>query len=157
MSGTGRQKSSSVWQVKYEKETDKSICLIPTSTADCQDSSNSLCGKEFNGQFPTNLKRHLRTSHYEQYKCFEAAEKERKEKEVSKTKSDVKKPIHGQSTLNFAIKQHDTQSTKHKTITLHLAKFFDATNVPVTLVDNLEFRELIGSTFQLTSQKENGP
>ena len=97
-------------------------------------------------------------------KCFEATEKDRKEKEVSKTKSTVtskKKPIHGQSTLaNFVTtKQYDTQSIKHKTITLQLAKFFGATNVPVSLVDNAEFREFVQELdphFNLPRRKKMG-
>ena len=75
--------------------------------------------------------------------------KQQKRKEIVTSK----KPIHGQSTLpNFvATKQYDTQSTKHKTITLHLDKFFGATNVPVNLVDNAEFRELVQELDPLTS------
>ena len=31
MSGTGRPKSNSVWQYfKYDKETDKSVCVVPS-------------------------------------------------------------------------------------------------------------------------------
>ena len=85
MSGTGsgtggRPKSSSVWKYfTYDKESDKSVCIVNTQIEDSQDSLNtvSVCGKEFKGQFPTNLKRHLKNCHYEQYKCFVLAEKER--------------------------------------------------------------------------------
>jgi len=68
------------------------------------------------------------TCHYDP-KCFEAKEKERKEKEVSKT-----------SLLSSMI---FNQQTKHKRITLHLAKNFGTTNIPVNLVDNAKFQEFI--------------
>lgn len=40
--------------VTYDKDTDKTTCTIL-----CGDSNDTVCGKEFNGQFATNLKKHL--------------------------------------------------------------------------------------------------
>ena len=72
----GRPKSSSVWSYfSYNKTSDKSICIVQTN-------ETSICRKEFKGQYPTNLKKHLKICHNDEYKCFEAAEAERiKEKE----------------------------------------------------------------------------
>ena len=86
MSGNGRPKSSCVLQ--YDKQADKSVCIMLFSTSqieNCQDcTSSSLCGIGFKGQFPTNLKRYLKICHYEQYTTFEAVEKERKKRKQTK-------------------------------------------------------------------------
>jgi len=67
MAGGGRPKSSSVWEYfTNDKDTDKTICTVL-----CGDSNDIVCGKEFNGQFATNLKKHLKSCHDTQYKCFE--------------------------------------------------------------------------------------
>ena len=73
---------------KYGKETDKGVWVVPSSTSQSEDLQDSSSWKEFKGQFPTNLKRCLKTFHYEQYKCCL--------KRMSKTESvatSTKKPI----------------------------------------------------------------
>ena len=55
---------------EYMIKSDKSVCIVETN-------ETSICGKEIKGQYPTNLKKHLRICHNDKYKCFEAAEAER--------------------------------------------------------------------------------
>ena len=67
----GRPKSSGVWSyLRYDKMSNKSVCIVETNEI-------SISGKEIKGQYPTNLKKHLRICHNDEYKCFEAAEDER--------------------------------------------------------------------------------
>jgi len=56
--------------ILHDKESDKSVCIVNTQIEDSQDSVStvSFCEKEIKGQFHTNLKRHLKNCHYEQYK-----------------------------------------------------------------------------------------
>ena len=76
MAGGGRPKSSSEWEYfTYDKDTDITICTVL-----CGDSNDIVCGKEFNGQFATNLKKHLKSCHDTQYKCFEIAEVKKRKK-----------------------------------------------------------------------------
>ena len=134
-SGGGRPKSSGVWSYfRYDKINDKSVCDVKTN-------DGSVCGKEFKGQYPTNLKKHLKTSHSDEYKCFEAAEIEKTKEKERKGSSRLK-----QSTLpvcGLGSKSYDIYSRKHKAITFRLATFICASNVPLALVDNSEFRGLI--------------
>jgi len=47
----GRPKSSGVWNYfRYDKANDKSVCTVTSS-------DGLTCGKEFKGQYPTNLKK----------------------------------------------------------------------------------------------------
>ena len=133
----GRPKSSGVWSYfRYEKMNNKSVCTVKTD-------EGLICGKEIKGQYPTNLKKHLRNCHIDVYNCFEKAEIERiKEKKTKDSISGLK-----QSTLpvcsSSGSKPYDPSSKKHQAITLRLATFIGASNVALSLVDNIEFRELI--------------
>jgi len=144
MAGSGRTKSSSVWNYfKYDKDAEKTICTVLCSNCS-GDSSDAICGKEFNGQYPTNLKKHLKACHPEHYKCFETAEVKRKEKDREKHTSKESKPRQlSLSEKYFPSKQYDCHTKKYQAITLRLATFIGASNVPLNLVDNDEFRELI--------------
>ena len=90
------------------------------------------------------FKKHLKTCHPEQYKCFETAEVKRKEKDREKHTSKESKPR--QLSLPekyFPSKQYGCHTKKYQAITLRLATFIGATNVPLNLVYNDQFRELI--------------
>jgi len=158
MAGSGRPKSSSMWNYfTYDKDTDKTTCTVL-----CSDKSDVVCGKEFKGQFATNLKKHLKSCHNEQYKCFEIDEAKKKEKEQDKRKgtssSSSKEAKARQSTLPdsyFSTRVYDSKSKKHQAITLRLATFVGATNISLSLIDSAEFCELITefrSTVQNTTQ-----
>ena len=114
----------------------KSVCIVETN-------ETSICGKEIKGQYPTNLKKHLRICHNDEYKCFEAAETKRIKEKDEKSKDSTKLK---QSTLpvsSLGNKPYESNSRKHQAITLCLATFIGANNVALSLVDNSEFRELI--------------
>ena len=142
MAGSGRPKSSSVWNYFTYKNTDKTTCIVL-----CGDSNDTVCGKEFKGQFATNLKKHLKSCHDAQYRCFEIAEAKKKEKEKDKRNFSSKGSKARQSILpdNYlSTKKYDSKSKRHQTITHRLATFVGATNISLSLIDSAEFRELIG-------------
>ena len=135
------------WQVEVEDQSQveygATLGMIRSMTSVCDVKTNdgSVCGKEFKDQYPTNLKKNLKTSHSDEYKCFEAAEIERTKEKERKGSSRLK-----QSTLPVCVlgsKSYDINSRKHKAITFHLATFIGASNVPLALVDKSEFRGLI--------------
>ena len=130
----GRPKSSGVWSCfRYDKKSDKSVCIVETNEM-------SIRGKKIKGQHITNLKKHLRICHNDEYKCFEAAEAERiKEKEKKVKDSTIKLK---QSTLpvsSLGNKLYESDSRKHQAITLCIATFIDGNNVALSLVNNSEF------------------
>jgi len=76
MAGSGRPKSSNVWNYfTYDKGTDKTTCTVLHA-----DSIDTVWGKECKGQFAKNLKKHLKSCHDAQYKCFEIAEAKKRKK-----------------------------------------------------------------------------
>lgn len=103
----GRPKCSSAWSYfRYDKKSDKSVCIVETNVT-------SICGKEIKGQYPTNLKKHLRICHSDEYKCFDAAEAERiKEKDKNnKDSTKLKQSILSVSSLGS--KPYESNSRKH--------------------------------------------
>ena len=112
------------------------------------------------------MKKHLKSCHDTQYKCFEIAEAKKKEKEKDNRKSTCifsskgsKQSKARKSSLPdnyFSTKQYDSKSKRHQAITLRLAIFGGATNVSLSLIDDTEFRELIGeldSRFKIPHSK----
>ena len=72
MADLGRQKST-VWKhFHYNKESDTSVCTILVPTTEDPDKE---CGKKLKGNYPTNLKKHLKKMHPTVYKTIEEAEK----------------------------------------------------------------------------------
>ena len=140
-SNAGRPKSSGVWEYfSYNKETDKSLCLVVRPSSQ-PDEAAAICGKEFKGSYPTNLKKHIKLCHHDVFQALEAAELERKKKMESKKKSTLSQSF---LLMSFSFsKQYDQNSKKHKDITHRLAVFVGASNVALSLVDNVEFRELL--------------
>ena len=96
-------------------------------------SAGLTCSKEFKGGYTTNLKKkYLKACHTDAHKQFEGVKLKR---QVTKI---LLVPI-----CSSGSKSYDHNSKKHKDITFHLATFIGANNVPLNLVDNSEFRELI--------------
>ena len=68
----GRRKST-VWKhFDYCKESDTSVCTILMPT---KEDPNKKCGKTLKGNYPTNLKKHLKKMHPAILKEIEEAEK----------------------------------------------------------------------------------
>ena len=58
-----------VWKFfKHFKEENKTLCVVVISS---NDGTEKVCNKEFKGQFPTNLKKHLKSHHAAEYKILE--------------------------------------------------------------------------------------
>ena len=66
----------------YSEENDKSICQVPVGE------EGSICGKEINGRYPTNLKAHLKHLH-----PIEHMDVQQKSEEKGKEKDKARKKI----------------------------------------------------------------
>lgn len=132
MSKIGRLRQSCVWNYfQYDKDTDKSVCLVTNE--------KKKCGKEIKGMFASNLKKHLKNHHPNQFKELENAESESKMRKRSHASTS-------QTTLHQQIQTtqyYGKDSKRQEAITKKLAVFVGATNVPLSLVDREEFRALL--------------
>jgi len=147
----GRPKCG-VWKYfKFDEQEGKSICTVKLKSQQ-QDDEDAICNKSFNGKFTTNLKLHLKKEHSEEYRLLNLEEKKKKEESLKKPSRSKAKSKGSSSSSSFqptleniAIqkKAYDPQSTKQKSITKKLAVFVGASNVPVSLVENVEFQELL--------------
>ena len=141
-----------VWKYfNFDKQAGKSFCIVKLKSQG-QDGEDALCNKSFKGKFTTNLKLHLKKEHFEEYRLLDAEEKKKREetgKRLSKSKVKSKCSTSSslfQSTIPTIANQkkpYDPQSTKQKSITKKLAVFVGASNVPISLVENVEFQELL--------------
>lgn len=134
----GRPKCG-VWKYfNFCQETNKCTCLIDISL----EGEEKLCGKEFKEKYPTNMKKHLKSSHPQHYNVLETEEVAKKSNHSATESSQT---VLKQSKLLDCIqsKKYDPESRKHVALTRRLALFVGATNVPLRLVDNEEFRELL--------------
>ena len=136
----GRPRDSFVWDhFIYVEEREKSVCQVPLGE------EGSICGKEINGRYPTNLKAHLKHTH-----PIVHAEIQRKNEEKEKEKSR-RKSGEGASTQLKLSQTHSLrggakyakESPRNKSITRKLATFVAIANVPNSIVDNEEFPELL--------------
>ena len=107
---TGRPKSG-VWT--YCEETDKRKCTVNKTTGEDSEASVRSCGKEFKGKYTTNLKKHLKTCHYEEYRKLQAEEDENKN-------GKYKYLFH--SLLNDLSRTNQKPGTKSKSITFFQSK-----------------------------------
>ena len=105
----------------------------------CNFFQERLCGKEFKGKYPTNMKKHLHPQH------FKVLETEEVAKKSNHSATESSQTVLKQSKLLDCnqSKKYDPESRKHVALTRRLALFVGATNVPLRLVDNEEFRELL--------------
>ena len=137
----GRPKCS-IWNYfTYDDKEGTSICIV-------KDKEERLCKKTFKGKFTTNLKAHLRLEHADKFKEFQTEEKHKKENS-SRRKVRAKRSSNessGQKTLTECSHKaipYDPQSSKQKCLTRKLALFIGTSNVPLNLVENVEFKELL--------------
>ena len=138
----GRPRKSSVWNYfEYEKERNKSVCQVSIE----KEGKKDRCGKELNGTFTSNMKKHLKLCHKEAYMKFEQEENERQKTQEVRRRKDRTLVSSSQMTIKEAIKQslYPKDSKKQSAITNKLAIFIGATNVPLSLVDCPEFRDLL--------------
>lgn len=135
---TGRPKCGFWKYFNFCQETNKCTCLIDISL----EGEEKLCGKEFKGMYPTNMKKHLKSSHPQHYKVLETEEVAKKSNHSA---TELSQEVLKQSKLLDCIqsKKYDPESRKQVALTWRLALFVGATNVPLRLVDNEEFRELL--------------
>ena len=108
----------------------------------------SVCGHEVAGKFPTNLKQHLKKQHPVQYQAV--LEKE-KDKTKRAAKSRPPKVACSQTTIDESFlgkraSPYSCDSAQYKHITEKLAIFVRSTNVPIRLVENAEFKSLMGGS-----------
>ena len=142
MSTVGRPRKSLVWNYyKYEKDSDKSVCQVSIE----KEGKPVKCRKELKGTFTSNMKKHLRLHHKETFKKFEQEENERQKAEVLRRRKDSTLVSSSQQTIKEALKPslYPKDSKKQLAITKKLGLFIGATNVPLSLVDCPEFRDLL--------------
>ena len=135
----GRPRKSCVWQYfEYNKVTKESTCTVETSE------SGSLCGKKLKGFYPTNPKKHLKQLHPNEYRKFEQNERERMIEDMEKQIGDQSTSVQI-SLPEVAARQkpYDKDSLRNKSITTKLAVFVGATNIPLSIVECQEFRDLM--------------
>ena len=147
----GRPKCA-VWKYfSFDEQTGKSTCIVKLKQRqDDEDTGlDTLCNKEFKGKFTSNLKLHLKKEHLEEYKLLEEEKKKREQTVKRSGKSKSKRSSSSslfQPTLSTIASQkmpYDPHSIKQKSITKKLAVFAGASNVPISLVENAEFQELL--------------
>jgi hypothetical protein len=129
---TGRPKVSPVREKFEYKETEnESVCCIIKN-------DGSVCGGKVKGKNATNLKQHLASTHKNEHK--EVLEKEELLKSQKKSKSSFG---NNQLALTSILKKKTLSKDKHKSITTKLALFTATASVPHSIVENVEFRELL--------------
>jgi len=141
----GRPKCG-VWEYfRFDEQAGNSICIVKLKSHG-QD-GDVLCNKTFKGKFTTNLKVHLKKEHSEEYRLvLDSEKKKRKEKGLKKLGKDKQSSTLLQSTLpdiGNQKKKYEPHNTKQKSITKKLVVFVGASNVPISLVENGEFKELL--------------
>lgn len=132
-------KRSLVWEYfEYEEDANKSVCRIED------------CEKSVPGKNPTNLKQHLRALHKSVFQKLcereEAAKVKREEVATKKQGSSLKH--HYQASLKETLAKrtvYSKDSPRYKQVTKKLAVFVGASNVPNSLVESLEFKDLIAT------------
>ena len=139
------KKTSIVWKhFDYDTEKNRSVCNIKET------SSDHVCGKEIPGKFPTNLRSHLQKQHPEEYaalrKIEESAKKAKMKQEAEKQQASLK--VSHQMTLAESLRcgtYYDKSSARYCDICRKLAIFVGTTNVPCSIVQNLEFQYLLST------------
>ena len=151
-----RPKTSLVWDYfdfdPFLGKSGKSICQVlssdsPMATGE-SDTASDICGASFEGKYPTNLRQHLKKSHPTQFAELVAKEeKQKKEKERRETARRGKSlKVSQQLTLAETLKSKSAyrkDSDRYQLISKKLAIFIGSSNVSNSIVDNLEFRDLL--------------
>ena len=144
-SSAGRLRRSLVWQYfDYDPIQEKSVCQV-LSQSSGNDSDNDVCGAAIAGKFPTNLKIHLKKKHPIQHAELLSSEEEEKEKKECVRRAKSLKVSH-QLTLADSLQcksVYSKESVRYREICKKLAIFIGSTNVPNSIVENLEFKDLL--------------
>ena len=149
----GRPRKSPVWDFfEYDSSTQKSLCqvMIPGDASSSAESPGSdltrnMCGHAIAGKFATNMKNHLKKAHPNVYQevILKAQAKAKEKLQVKKTKKTTSHD-RSQMTIGEAFqRKYDTKSHRCQVITRKMAVFIGSTNVPISLVENVEFRSLL--------------
>ena len=128
---------------RYDSLNKKSVCQV-------QGNGGSLCEKSITGKNPTNLKQHLKSIHpavmNEFSKKEEIVKKCKLEEEAKKQETSLKQ--YRQSTLKQSFGRHTVypkDSNQYKAITRKLAIFVGSSSVANSIVENLEFVDLLNT------------
>lgn len=142
LSCSGRPKASPVWDY-FENENNESVCLVKTNL---ETDNEKTCGMKVKGKNPTNLKQHLSRYHKEEFENVTKKEEEARSKKSKSISSVLNKRKGGQISINEMLKpkKFAPDSEKYKRITRKMAIFIGSAPVSHSLVENDEFRELIG-------------
>ena len=139
-----RLPSSLVWNFfTYDKGLDVSLCQVLVD----KEEGKEPCNHKIKGKYPTNLKLHLKSHHKNEFSTLtEQEDKEKKKMEQKKLDSIASSFTKSRQLKLSELKSdmtYDKSSRKYKAITKKLAVFIGTSNVATSLVDNLEFRELL--------------
>ena len=146
----GRPKRSAVWDYfEYDASTNESVCQILSHPRELSPTSSDsmICGCSIAGKFPTNLRNHLKKYHPAHFAEVLAKEENGKSLKVSQ-----------QLTLAESLKSktlYKKDSDKYRGISRKLAIFIASSNVSNSVVENLEFRDLLhtmDSRYQMPSR-----
>ena len=152
MSSTPGRPKCGIWDYfSYDEKEGHSVCMVKKKSRTEEHNDDSLCSKTFKGKFTTNLKLHLKKEHAEEYKLLEEEEKKKKERKRNnkrKAKSNyASSNLFSQQTNLTDIarqkKMYEVHSVKQRSITKRMAIFVGSSNVALSLVENVEFQELI--------------
>ena len=106
--------------------------------------------RSVSGKFPTNLKGHLKKHHPREYE--EVRQNEERAKKSAKAKAEISatKAFGPQKQLTMSEafqgkREYDRNSERYKNITKRLAVFVGSSNTPNSIVENVEFQQLIKS------------
>ena len=153
MSNTPGRPKGGIWHYfSYDEKEGHSVCMVEKKSRTEEHNDDSLCSKTFKGKFTTNLKLYLKKEHAEEYKLLEEEEKKKKKERKRDNGRKVKRNYASsnsfpqQTNLTDIARQkkmYEVHSVKQRSITKKMAIFVGSSNVALSLVENMEFRELI--------------
>ncbi len=138
----GRKRVSGVWDYfEYKGDIGKSKCLVT-------DAKGKVCGLEFAGKNPTNLKSHMKQIHPAEYAELDESEIARKKQNVisSSSKSSATERL---LTLQEFMANRDgrwpVNSTEFQQRMKAVESWIIATGCPLTYIDVLEFKIMLNT------------
>ena len=149
---TGRPRKSAVWDYfQYDEVLKRSICQVPlppVCTVGSLETHSDICGHSLAGKFPTNLRNHMKKKHPSEFTELCMKEKEQKQTTAHKVSAQrsASLKIHHQMTLSESLSSRNVYKKEHsryKEISRKLAIFIGSTNTPTSIVENLEFKDLL--------------
>ena len=134
-----KKKNSPVWHhFDFDANSNKSVCTLKKA-------GGEVCGKEIKGKFPTNLRNHLCTVHPVEHAALlkkEEAEKTAREAERRAALLKVSRQLSLAESLKSGT-SYTQGSPQYQAISRKLAIFIGCTNVPSSIVENIEFRDFV--------------